>query len=88
MLITTELKYVIPRPAEMKPLTEDQVYNNVLPDQGYRTPYGLVGDEYGAMVVEGNGRIRTETCFSATSSTRYPTRGHTATPRTEPGSQW
>jgi hypothetical protein len=36
--------------SEMKPLTLDREYDNVLLGQGYRTPHGAVIDEYGAMV--------------------------------------
>jgi hypothetical protein len=34
----------------MKPLTEDQGYDNVLLTQSYHAPHGVVIDEYGAMV--------------------------------------
>jgi hypothetical protein len=30
----------------MKPLTEDQVYDNMLLGQGYHTPHGAVIDRY------------------------------------------
>jgi hypothetical protein len=36
--------------SEMKPLTEDRGYNNMLLGQGYRTRHGAVINEYGAMV--------------------------------------
>jgi hypothetical protein len=36
--------------SEMKPLTYDRGYDNVLLGQGYRTPRGAVIDEYGAVV--------------------------------------
>jgi hypothetical protein len=36
--------------SEMKPLTLDRTYDNVLLCQGYRTPHAAVTDGYGAMV--------------------------------------
>jgi hypothetical protein len=34
----------------MKPQLKDQVFNNVLPGQGYHTSQGVVIKEYGTMV--------------------------------------
>jgi hypothetical protein len=43
-LLSSETSKV--RGSEMKPLTQDRVYDNVLLGQGYLTPHG---DEYGSM---------------------------------------
>jgi hypothetical protein len=59
--------------SEMKPLTEDWGYDNVLLGQDYRIPHGMVIDEYGAMVewwlARENQRSQRKTGSSATLST-------------------
>jgi hypothetical protein len=36
--------------SEMKPLTHDRRYDNMLLGQGYRTPHGAMIDEYGTIM--------------------------------------
>jgi hypothetical protein len=58
---------------DMKTLSWDRGYDNVLLGQDYRTPHGAVADGYGAMaerrLAAENRSTRTKACFSVISST-------------------